>query len=78
MEKQSREQPTNIRHHRSRPRKSNHSKSNTKERKRNGHTVTSEPTEKIDTLPIAKNITISGELKVGKTLTANYEYEDAE
>ena len=49
-----------------------------KNAKGTGHTVTSDPTEKVDTLPIAKNITISGELKIGKTLTASYEYEDAE
>ena len=33
-----------------------------------GHAVTSEATEKIDTLPTVKNISITGKVQVGKTL----------
>ena len=69
-EKQSKEQqPQVIHHHRSRTRKSNHSKSNTKERKRNGPHSNKRPNRKNRHLPLAKNVTINGELKVGETLT---------
>ena len=42
-----------------------------------GNTIKSARTEAIDTLPIATNVNITGTLEIGKTLTANYEYFDA-
>ena len=47
-----------------------------KNAKGTGKTVESNPTKAVDTLPTAKNVTISGQLEIGKTLTVRYTYED--